>query len=366
MLFFNRIYAFFRLILLFIVGCLLANCSSDSSQSLSPWQEKEALGAKYAGRSYLSLPLTQVAQIDNQTGVVNQGDFLTQLSKVRNYSPRLNSTHAHTYAKITRWVAAGGNVKDLAAFNIGMQQMAGVDGYQNVLMTGYYIPVFQARKQPQGEYQHPIYALPKNKRFTRAQIYAGALRGQGLELGYTTMYNVFAMGVQGSGFADFGGGKLAHFAYGGQNGFSYTSVGRLLVEDGEVEKGKMSMQAIKEWGERNPDRFQRLLERNQSYVFFKHDPTFDVKGAAGVPLVGLASVAVDRNVIPLGSILLVEIPQLDKKGQWTGQHILHLAVALDVGGAIKGQHLDLYQGIGDEAGHTAGLLKHYGRVWVLQ
>lgn len=365
MLFVNQSKFLLRLGLLLTTTLLLTHCSSDVKQQ-SPWAEYEALGAKYTGRTHLSLPLTRAYQIDNQSGVVNQGDFLTQLSKVRNYSPRLNENHAHTYAKVTSWVAAGGDVKDLSSFNINIQQMAGVDGYQNVLMTGYYIPVFQARTTPQGEYQHPIYALPKNRRFTRAQIYAGALKGQGLELGYTTMYNVFAMGVQGSGFADFGGGKLAHFAYGGQNGFSYTSVGRLLVEDGEVEKEKMSMQAIKEWGEKNPDRFQSLLERNQSYVYFKHDPTFDVKGAAGVPLVGLASVAVDRNIIPLGSVLLVEIPQLDKKGRWTGKHVLHLAVALDVGGAIKGQHLDLYQGIGDDAGHTAGLLKHYGRVWVLQ
>lgn len=365
MAFFNQSKLVTRFGFVLISSLLLTHCATQQ-QASSPWAEYEALGAKYAGRSHLSLPLTQVSQIDNQTGVVNQGDFLTQLSKVRNYSPRLNNAYASTYAKITSWVAAGGNVKDLANFNISMQQMAGFDGYQNVLMTGYYIPVFQARATPQGEYQHPIYALPKNKRFTRAQIYAGALKGKGLELGYTTMYNVFAMGVQGSGFADFGGGKLAHFAYGGQNGFSYTSVGRLLVEDGEVEKEKMSMQAIKEWGEKNPHRFQSLLERNQSYVFFKPDPTFDVKGAAGVPLVGLASVAVDRKVIPLGSILLIEIPQLDKNGKWTGKHILYLAVALDVGGAIKGQHLDLYQGIGDEAGHTAGLLKHYGRVWVLK
>ncbi len=41
-------------------------------------------------------------------------------------------------------------------------------------------------------------------------------------------------------------------------------------------------------------------------------------------------------------------------------------VALDVGGAIKGQHFDIYQGIGPEAGHRAGWYNHYGRVWVLK
>lgn len=41
-------------------------------------------------------------------------------------------------------------------------------------------------------------------------------------------------------------------------------------------------------------------------------------------------------------------------------------VALDVGGAIKGQHFDIYQGIGHEAGQAAGFYNHYGRVWVLK
>ena len=45
---------------------------------------------------------------------------------------------------------------------------------------------------------------------------------------------------------------------------------------------------------------------------------------------------------------------------------MRLMVALDVGGAIKGQHFDIYQGIGPEAGHAAGFYNHYGRVWVLK
>ncbi len=37
-----------------------------------------------------------------------------------------------------------------------------------------------------------------------------------------------------------------------------------------------------------------------------------------------------------------------------------------LGGAIKGQHFDIYQGIGHEAGQAAGFYNHYGRVWVLK
>jgi len=91
-----------------------------------------------------------------------------------------------------------------------------------------------------------------------------------------------------------------------------------------------------------------------------------VKGSAGVPLVPMAAVASDRNVIPSGTVLLVEVPDIDNDGNWMGTHKLHLMVALDVGGAVNGHHFDLYRGIGDQAGHIAGLSKHYGRVWVLQ
>ncbi len=60
------------------------------------------------------------------------------------------------------------------------------------------------------------------------------------------------------------------------------------------------------------------------------------------------------------------MPLLDNNGKFNGQYELRLMVALDVGGAIKGQHFDIYQGIGPEAGHRAGWYNHYGRVWVLK
>ena len=63
---------------------------------------------------------------------------------------------------------------------------------------------------------------------------------------------------------------------------------------------------------------------------------------------------------------LAEVPLLDNNGKFNGQYELRLMVALDVGGAIKGQHFDIYQGIGPEAGHRAGWYNHYGRVWVLK
>ena len=359
------------------VVSVLASCgsapskvSSKNNSSLprtATGDDPQKFGAKYSGRTYQQAILSPVASVDNRSAVVNQGDFLTQLSNVRSYSNSITNRFAAGYGKITNWVLAGANVNELAQYGIIPQIMKGFDGYQNVLMTGYYSPVIHARRTAQGQYQHPIYAMPSYKRYSRAEIYNGALAGQGLELAYSnSMMDNFLLGVQGSGYVDYGDGNLNYLAYAGQNGYKYQAVGRLLVEDGEIPKEKMSIQAIREWGKANPSRVQELLERNPSYVFFRNDPTGKVKGSAGVPLVPMASVASDRNVIPSGSVLLVEVPDIDKNGNWTGSHKLHLMVALDVGGAVKGHHFDLYRGIGDQAGHIAGLSKHYGRVWVLQ
>ncbi|WP_386692748.1 MULTISPECIES: murein transglycosylase A [unclassified Lonepinella] len=354
------------------LSALLIACSSNNKQPTRikanvSNTEMQKLGAKYNGRIYTPEVFTTVSRVDNNSTIVNPKNFIYQLNNVRHYSSGITNRFASNYSKIQQWVNAGAKVSDLARYGIYPQVMAGADNYQNVLMTGYYSPVIHARRTPQGRYTQPIYAMPSQKRFTRAQIYAGALAGKGLELAYSdSMLDNFLLGVQGSGYVDFGDGRLTYLAYAGQNGFQYTSVGRLLVEDGEIPKEKMSVQAIREWGQRNPSRIQGLLERNQSYVFFKNDPTGQVKGSAGVPLVPMASVASDRRIVPSGTVLLIEVPQIDNNGNWTGQHQLHLMVALDVGGAVKGQHFDLYRGIGDQAGHISGLSKHYGRVWVLR
>ncbi|VAS17206.1 membrane-bound lytic murein transglycosylase A [Klebsiella pneumoniae] len=112
--------------------------------------------------------------------------------------------------------------------------------------------------------------------------------------------------------------------------------------------------------------YPELLEQNPSFVFFKPQSFAPVKGASAVPLIGRASVASDRSIIPPGTTLLAEVPLLDNNGKFNGQYELRLMVALDVGGAIKGQHFDIYQGIGPDAGHRAGWYNHYGRVWVLK
>ncbi|NAS64217.1 murein transglycosylase A, partial [Pseudomonas syringae pv. actinidiae] len=177
-------------------------------------------------------------------------------------------------------------------------------------------------------------------------FYSGALSNE-LAIAWTnSLMDNFMMEVQGSGYVDFGDGSpLTFFGYAGKNGHAYRSIGKVLIDRGEVPKEEMSMQAIRQWADRHSEaEVRELLVQNPSFVFFKSMASMPVKGASAAPLVAKASVASDRSLIPAGTTLLAEVPLLDNQGKFTGQYEMRLMVALDVGGAIKGQHFDIYQG----------------------
>ena len=175
------------------------------------------------------------------------------------------------------------------------------------------------------------------------------------------------MEVQGSGYIDFEDGfPPIFFSYNGKNGHPYKSIGRLLIEQGEIDRHKISIQAIKAWAEKQDEQVvKNLLIKNASAVFFEPQGNALVSGSTGVPLIAQASVASDQTIVPAGSVLLVDTPLLDDKGVYSGQRELRLMIALDIGGAIRRQHLDMYQGIGEQAGNLAGYYNHYGRVWLI-
>lgn len=325
------------------------------------------------GQQYLDGEFDQVL---NQVSVVESdkpkdfSEFSNQMEKVIERSPSMAATYQALYRQIENWVAAGSELSDLGNYGIDVAQMGGGDGYGNVMFTGYFSPVIELRHQPDEKFRYPVYGMPEceEKCPSRAEIYAGALEGKGLELGYSaSMLDVFMMEVQGSGFVHFDDNdQLQYFAYRGKNGHRYVSIGRILIERGEVPREKMSLKAIDEWvSQQDEETVRELLEQNPSYVFFKPQDNLDVMGTAGIPLQAHASVAADRDYLPMGSVLLAEVPQLDEAGNWNGKHVLKLLMALDTGGAVKKNHLDLYHGMGAQAGVDAGHYKHFGRVWKL-
>ncbi|MEJ5064113.1 murein transglycosylase A [Erwinia sp. MYb375] len=340
---------------------LLAGCSSKPTDR----------GQQYKDGT-LNQPLALVNQPNAKGRPVNGKDFADQVSQIRFSSAGMYSRQSGTYSAIESWLMAGGDTRQLRQFGLDAYQMEGTDNYGNVQFTGYYTPVIQARYTRQGEFQYPLYRMPprsKGRKLpSRAEIYSGALDERFIAGYSNSLMDNFIMDVQGSGYVDYGDGRpLTFFGYGGKNGHPYRSIGKVLIDRGEVKREDMSMQAIRHWGEtHSPAEVRELLEQNPSFVFFKPENFAPVRGASAVPLVAKASVAADRALIPPGTALLAEIPLLDNNGKFTGKYEMRIMVSLDVGGAIKGQHFDIYQGIGPDAGHMAGWFNHYGRVWVLK
>ena len=348
-------------IILFVIG--LAGCAQ-----VLPLERPTDHGQQYL-ESGLDNVLNPVSSIQSNSPRDYTG-FARQVDEVLEHSVRLTNKYAPLYQRLEEWAEKSGDPSTLPQYGIDMSQMGGADHHGNVLFTGYFSPVIELRHTPDATYRFPLYGKPScgnGQCPTRTQIYNGALDGQGLVLGYSdSLLENFLLEVQGSGFVHYGDtNKMEYFAYAGSNGKKYVSIGRVLINRGEVSKANMSLKAIRDWAAAHPSQLKELLEQNPSYVFFKPTDRLDVIGSAGVPLLADSAVAADRRYIPMGSALLAEVPLLNAQGQWTGQHVLKLLLALDTGGAVKGNHLDYYQGIGAHAGVQAGQYRDFGRVWLL-
>jgi membrane-bound lytic murein transglycosylase A len=196
--------------------------------------------------------------------------------------------------------------------------------------------------------------------YTRSEIEEGALSGRGLELLWLDdPVELFYMQVQGSGLVHLGGASV-RLTYAGKNGSPYTSIGRLLVERGEIAPDKIDMETVKAWLRADPTRGRRLMQENRSYVFFRmlsvEEGQDSPLGAEGVMLTPCRSLAIDPAYHRLGTPVFVTAPGLVAQD---GALFYRLMIGQDVGSAIRGpQRGDIFWGTGEAAGGIAGRTRH--------
>ncbi len=225
------------------------------------------------------------------------------------------------------------------------------------LFTGYYVAELRGSWERTDEYDVPIYAPPPPPEEggypARADIAAGALDGQGLEILWVDdATDAFFCEIEGSGVVLMEDGSEVAIEYAGQNGHGYYPVGRALVQEGVAPVDQMSMQFIRRWMADHPERAQELMNRNPSYVFFQlGEAGLGAIGAFDEPLTPLRSMAVDRRHVPLGVPLWIDIESPDR----SDGRMRRLVFAQDVGGAVKGRvRGDLFWGRGEAAELGAG------------
>lgn len=271
-------------------------------------------------------------------------------------------------------------------------QVFNPDGSDNGVITGYYEPLLHGSRFKTARFRYPLYAAPddmldidlsdaypqlKGMRlrgrllgkkvvpyFKRAEIDAGTDSLKGRELFWVdNAVELFFLQIQGSGRIELPDGNQVKVGYADQNGYPYVSIGRKLIEMGEMKLENASMQGIKAWGEKNPDKLAALLELNPSYVFFRElpDNLSAPLGALGVPLTNEYSIAVDPKSIPLGAPVFLATTQPNSTIP-----LNRLMLAQDTGGAIRGPvRADFFWGFGEKAAVQAGSMKQQGRMWVL-
>ncbi|CAK7057176.1 MAG: hypothetical protein DELT_01283 [Desulfovibrio sp.] len=317
---------------------------SPKSQGLSSWRDiEEALGrslsfvtAKPATATALSFPgLT-----------ATWGELAQSLRTMQRLLPHLDA-NPDLLVQSFRWVRLGPDFS----------------------FTGYYEPTLLASKTRTAKLSQPLYKKPpalKSGRlyYTRNEIDRnGALRGKNLEIAYVDETDAFFLHIQGSGRLKFPDGSIIHVLYAGKNNRKYVSLGRVMKERGILPENGVSMQAIRKYLAENPQHRAALFDENPSYVFFRPE-TYGPIGSMGRVLTPWVSLAVDRRVMPQGSLTMVTAPLPGPDGQHT-KPFTALTLPQDSGGAIKGHRMDLFCGAGDEAEHVAGHLDVKGAVYIL-
>ncbi len=259
------------------------------------------------------------------------------------------------------------------------------------LITGYYEPLLKGSLTRTDKYAYPVYSPPEEMlTIELADVYPSLkgmrLRGRldgnkivpylprsaidggeqplaGNELLWIDdPYGSFFVQIQGSGRVQLEDGSIMGLDYADQNGHPYFAIGKKLVELNEIPLAEVSLFSIRKWLQDNPSRADEVLNTNASYVFFslREDSQEAARGSLNVPLTEERSLAVDKSVIPLGTLVWLDTTLPD------GSDFQRLMVAQDTGGAIAGHiRADVFFGAGDRAERLAGEMKQQGSLFAL-
>ena len=246
------------------------------------------------------------------------------------------------------------------------------------LATGYFEPLLAASRQPSAAFPVPVHRPPadltqRQPHWTREEMEmlpAARAALQGREIAWLQHpLDLLLLQIQGSGRLRVtepdGRVRDVRVAFAGHNGHPYRSVGRWLVDRGELRADGANWPAIRAWAARHPQRTREMVWANPRVVYFREealpDPGIGPRGAQGVPLTPGRSVAVDPLAVPYGTVLWIDTTE-----PLSSQPLRRAVVAQDTGSAITGAvRIDYFWGWEAEAEQQAGRMRQPLRAWAL-
>ena len=266
-----------------------------------------------------------------------------------------------------------------------------IDAPERLLVTGYYQPELAASRKRTERFRYPLYRVPADlvdvelrlfcpacagqiaqgrvddgqliPYYSRAEIDAGALAGRGYEMAWLDdPVEVFFLQIQGSAMLHYPDGVHMQIGYAASNGRPYTSLGRVLVEQGKLAKDTISLAVVKDYLHSHPDEQAALMALNERYIFFRAVPDGPI-GSLGVPLTAGRSIAADARVYPPGAAVLLRMPPRDGS---SGAGMSRMTFIQDAGVAITGpSRVDVFWGTGSTAEAIAGEMHDPGELYLL-
>ncbi|WP_321491344.1 murein transglycosylase A [uncultured Desulfobacter sp.] len=390
------LYWLMILILAGILGC------RDQKKIEQPWNE----------------PLKKVAKEDlpEFTDTLSLQDIGASIDQSLVYFRRVPQTRTYDYGgdlynashmivsleTFKAFLETGPTVKELSRFireKYTVYQSVGGPS-SDVLFTGYFEPTYPGSRTQSPDYPWPVYSMPEDLFQIDLSQFSDAYKGHKRlmarldassrrVLPYYTREEInrqsdfaqkarpvvwlasridrFFLEIQGSGRVMLPDKEIVRLHYAGANGRKYSAVGKYLIENNEVTKEQMSMQAIRRWLSIHPERMDEVLFTNDSFVFFNEGQGGPF-GCIGVAVTPVRSIATDTALFPKGGLAFIQaaLPAAmgQPKEQWPSASLFVLNQ--DTGGAIKGPgRVDLFCGAGDWADFTAGHMVARGQLYFL-
>lgn len=262
--------------------------------------------------------------------------------------------------------------------------------------TGYYSPTaIDASADPSAVYRYPVYAAPEGLTYfehpkvqlgqgcgvdeisklpihwcidnkdgtffalpTREQITQGALDAKSTKIAYfKNLYDVASFMLEGAGSVNLrhkdGSAESVVLNFAGSNGRRNNMIGDVLKCENKKINGSLAT-----YYARHPEEAYRdTVHYNPSTVFYKRGISYE--GVDHIAVTPNASVATDPASIPTGTVMLLNVPVTS-----ACKTVSSMAVAQDIGGRIKGPHIDRYTGAGPTAGIKAESSNSSGLVFM--
>lgn len=260
------------------------------------------------------------------------------------------------------------------------------------LLTAYFAPKYDARMSRSDEFSAPVRGVPADlvildlgafepsfagKKVT-GRVKAGkfepypdrkAIEASPIDkpLAWMRPEELFFLQIQGSGILVMPDGRRMRAAFAGGNGKPFVGIATAMRDRGLLTDNNTSGDAIRAWlADNRGPKADEIMQLNPRYIFFKlsEDDGKEAVGSAGIPLPAGRAIAVDPSRHAMGGLYWLDAAAPKLAGAFPAYR--RLAVALDVGGAIKGEvRADLYTGSGPGAGVEAGRVRHDLRMYRL-